>query len=114
MSEPNMMRPRQRSRKSPSSLGSCLLNSRIIHFVADLPVRVEDFGATPDDKYGHVVFVLTEFQLADKQTAQENELGDNNHTSYKFRQHDRVRQRLMRGSKGPTLRLRSIDSDDPA
>ncbi len=87
-------------------------NYKIVNFVADLPVRVEDFGAAPHDNYGHVVFVLTEFQLADKQTARENELGDNNHSSYKLRQHDRVRQRLMRGSKGPALKLRNVDSDE--
>jgi uncharacterized protein (TIGR04552 family) len=83
---------------------------KIINFVADLPVRVEDFGAEPHDEYGHVVFVLTEFQLADKQTTIDNEMGENNHASYKLRQHDRVRQRLMRGSKTPALKLRNIET----
>ena len=85
-------------------------NYKIINFVADLPLRVEDFGAEALDDYGHVVFVLTEFQLADKQTANNNELGDNNHDSYKLRQHDRVRQRLMRGRTSRTLKLRKSDS----
>ena len=76
---------------------------------ADLPVRVDSFGVEPTPDFGHVVFVLTEFQLADKQTAVANELGDNNHASYKMRQHDRVRQRLMRGRKSRTLKLRKID-----
>lgn len=87
-------------------------NYKIVNFVADLPVRVEDFGAEALDDFGHVVFVLTEFQLADKQTASDNELGDNNHASYKLRQHDRVRQRLMRGRASRTLKLRKIDSDN--
>lgn len=88
-------------------------NFKIINFVADLPVRVESFGAKPSPEFGHVVFVLTEFQLADKETAQANELGDNNHDSYKLRQHDRVRQRLMRGRKMRTLRLRVAKLDEP-
>ncbi len=83
---------------------------KIINFVADLPVRVSDFGAEPHDQYGHVVFVLTEFQLADKQTTLDNELGENNHASYKLRQHERVRQRLMRSTKSPALKLRNIDT----
>jgi uncharacterized protein (TIGR04552 family) len=87
-------------------------NYKIINFVADLPVRVSDFGVDPLDDFGHVVFVLTEFQLADKQTATENELGDNNHASYKLRQHDRVRQRLMRGLAGEPLKLRRRDPKD--
>ncbi|MCP4449774.1 MAG: TIGR04552 family protein [Myxococcales bacterium] len=87
-------------------------NYKIINFVADLPVRVESFGAQPRPDFGHVVFVLTEFQICDKQTATANELGDNNHASYKMRQHERVRQRLMRGRKSRTLRLRKIDPND--
>lgn len=82
---------------------------KIINFVADLPVRVESFGADPVPEFGHVVFVLTEFQLADKQTALANEQGANNHSAYKMRQHERVRQRLVRGRKGRTLKLRKVD-----
>lgn len=85
-------------------------NYKIVNFVADLPVRVEDFGAEALPDYGHVVFVLTEFQLADKQTAVDNELGENNHSAYKLRQHDRVRQRLIRG-QNRTLKLRKLDSE---
>ncbi len=87
-------------------------NYKIINFVADLPVRVESFGAEPHPKFGHVVFVLTEFQMADKQTSLDNELGDNNHTAYKLRQHDRVRKRLIRGRKSKTLKLRINDPSE--
>jgi len=87
-------------------------NYKIVNFVADLPVRVESFGATPNPDFGHVVFVLTEFQLADKQTATANELGENNHAAYKMRQHDRVRQRLMRDKRSTTLRMRAIAPED--
>ncbi len=71
---------------------------RIINFVADLPLRLErlvpnhSFG--PDDS--HVVFVLTEFQIADKATAVSNESGAQSHEAYKARQHERVRARLLR------------------
>ncbi|HUQ04463.1 MAG TPA: TIGR04552 family protein [Kofleriaceae bacterium] len=73
---------------------------RIINFVADLPLRLErlvpNLELGPDDS--HVVFVLTEFQVADKQTAVSNESGAQSHEAYKARQHERVRARLLRGS----------------
>jgi hypothetical protein len=43
-----------------------------------------------------VVFVLTEFQLVDRKTAEENDRGENSHENYKARQHRSVRQRLVR------------------
>jgi uncharacterized protein (TIGR04552 family) len=73
---------------------------RIINFVADLPLRLErlvpNLELGPDDS--HVVFVLTEFQVADKATAVSNESGAQSHEAYKARQHERVRARLLRGS----------------
>lgn len=86
---------------------------KIINFVADLPLRVESFAkAPPPPALGHVVFVLTEFQIADKQTATSNESGDNNHDAYKARQHRSVRLRLMRGRKTRPSRLERRRSDD--
>ena len=70
---------------------------RIVNFVADLPVRVDSLVAKnqiPGD-CGHVVFVLTEFQLADQATVRANETGDASHEAYKNRQHGRVRLRLL-------------------
>jgi uncharacterized protein (TIGR04552 family) len=73
---------------------------RIINFVADLPLRLErlvpNLELGPDDS--HVVFVLTEFQVADKATSVSNESGAQSHEAYKARQHERVRARLLRGS----------------
>lgn len=72
---------------------------RVINFVADLPVRVSSVvpqGELPAD-FGHVVFVLTEFQLCDERTADDNEAGDNSHESYKNRQRRSVRDRLLTG-----------------
>ncbi|MBK9031253.1 MAG: TIGR04552 family protein [Myxococcales bacterium] len=76
---------------------------RIINFVADLPLRlgrlVPVTELAPDES--HVVFVLTEFQIADKATALANDTGACSHEAYKARQHERVRERLMRDENNP-------------
>jgi uncharacterized protein (TIGR04552 family) len=76
---------------------------RIINFVADLPLRVDRLiprAEIPAD-LSHVVFVLTEFQIADKATALRNESGASSHEAYKARQHERVRMRLFRDKDDP-------------
>jgi uncharacterized protein (TIGR04552 family) len=77
---------------------------RVINFVADLPVRIDKFLCRrPDDPLfvdnGAVVFVLTEFQIIDARTAEQNENGENSHDRYKQRQSARVKARLMHGLK---------------
>jgi uncharacterized protein (TIGR04552 family) len=77
---------------------------RVINFVADLPVRIDKFLCrSPDDpmfvENGAVVFVLTEFQIVDRRTSEQNEQGENSHERYKQRQSNRVRARLMHGLK---------------
>ena len=70
---------------------------QVLNFVADLPVRVD--GLLPEgraDVAGNVVFVLAEFQIIDRERAQRNEQGESSHTEYKRRQHQRVRERLLR------------------
>ncbi len=42
---------------------------KIVNFVADLPVRVDSFVDAQNRSFGNVVFVLTEFQLVDQETA---------------------------------------------
>lgn len=76
---------------------------RIVNFVADLPLRVERLLPRAETPAGltHVVFVLTEFQIADKATAQNNESGASSHEAYKARQHERVRMRLFRDKDDP-------------
>ncbi|HEU5057361.1 MAG TPA: TIGR04552 family protein [Kofleriaceae bacterium] len=69
---------------------------RIVNFVADLPARVDSYVDDSTRGFGNVVFVLTEFQLVDQKTAEENERGENSHENYKARQHRSVRQRLVR------------------
>ena len=44
-------------------------------------------------------YVLTEFQIIDARTAENNERGDNSHDRYKERQFARVKARLMHGMK---------------
>ena len=77
---------------------------RVINFVADLPVRMDKFLCrAPDDplfaENGTIVFVLTEFQIIDARTAENNERGENSHEKYKERQFARVKARLMHGMK---------------
>ena len=76
---------------------------RIVNFVADLPLRLERLlpRAELSPELSHVVFVLTEFQVCDKATAQRNESGLSSHEAYKARQHERVRLRLFRDKDDP-------------
>ena len=81
---------------------------RVINFVADLPVRIDKFLCRrPDDpvfaENGTIVFVLTEFQIIDARTAENNESGENSHDKYKERQAARVKARLMHGMKDDGL-----------
>ena len=81
---------------------------RVINFVADIPVRVDAFVESLGGnarELGNVIFVLTEFQVMDVETARQNELGENSHAAYKERQHVRVKARLTGGSRA--LRERS-------
>ena len=76
---------------------------RIVNFVADLPLRLARLMPKVDIQpdQSHVVFVLTEFQVADKETAMNNEQGARSHDAYKARQHERVRMRLLRAEDDP-------------
>ncbi len=73
---------------------------RVLNFVVDLPVRVDELlppeGPLADD-LGRVVFSLVEFQIVDAATARRNEQGDSSHERYKRRQNKNVLRRLSRG-----------------
>lgn len=71
----------------------------VLNFVADLPVRVDALLGPAERGSGNAVFVLTEFQVMDRATAIANEQGENSHAAYKHRQHQRVRERLLRGPR---------------
>lgn len=75
---------------------------RVINFIVDYPVRVDDIlaksGTTATYLLGRIVYVMVEFQLVDRETARTNEEGDNAHRLYKERQKKVVEERLLRGS----------------
>lgn len=73
---------------------------RILNFVADVPVRIDELLPPLDpmaDELGSVVFALVEFQVVDVETARANEEGDASHERYKRRQLKQVLRRLSRG-----------------
>jgi uncharacterized protein (TIGR04552 family) len=82
---------------------------RVLNFVVDLPVRVDELlppdGPLADD-LGRVVFSLVEFQIVDAETARRNEEGDSSHDRYKRRQSKKVLRRLSRGLVVPKRRRR--------
>jgi uncharacterized protein (TIGR04552 family) len=80
---------------------------RVLNFVVDLPVRVDDLLSPLDpmaDELGRTVFSLVEFQVLDQATALRNEEGDSSHERYKRRQLKRVLRRLSRGLVVPRRR----------
>jgi uncharacterized protein (TIGR04552 family) len=81
---------------------------RILNFVADVPIRLDAFLPSPelDDRprKGRIALATCEFQIADEQTAAENERGENSHQRYKERQRAVVLKRLSRGLVVPRRR----------
>lgn len=81
---------------------------RIVHFVVDLPVRIDGYlrrMGIEASRPGPVIFCLTEFQLVDQETDATNEQGSSSHAAYKERQRLAVEQRLKLGSS----RARSLE-----
>jgi uncharacterized protein (TIGR04552 family) len=76
---------------------------RTIHFVVDMPVRLprEVRELAPPNAWplGSTVFVLCEFQLIDRETEAQNEIGEASHSRYKERQKDAVMRRLKLGMR---------------
>ena len=77
-------------------------NYRVINWIVDMPVRVDDVlermevGASYT--LGRVVYVMVEFQLVDRETADKNEVGENAHSLYKDRQRKVLEGRLLKGA----------------
>jgi uncharacterized protein (TIGR04552 family) len=87
---------------------------RVINFVTDLPVRIDEYLCRvpqAEDDLGSVIFVLTEFQVMDAETARKNEEGENSHQAYKDRQQERVKARLS-GTRGLPASSHDDDEDD--
>lgn len=73
---------------------------RVLNFVVDLPLRIDEKLVTPEvaaATRARTVFVLVEIQIIDAETARQNDEGENNHDRYKHRQKLRVLRRLSRG-----------------
>ncbi len=73
---------------------------RVLNFVVDLPVRVDELLPAEEglaEDLGRVVFSLVEFQILDAQTLARNETGESSHDRYKRRQLKNVLGRLSRG-----------------
>jgi uncharacterized protein (TIGR04552 family) len=80
---------------------------KILNFVVDLPVRVDELLPKLDpaaDDLGRIAFTLVEFQVVDAETARRNEHGESSHERYKRRQLKRVLRRLSRGLVVPKRR----------
>lgn len=76
---------------------------RVIHFVVDMPVRVPrrilERAPAAAQSLGHVIFVICEFQVVDRETEARNEQGEASHSRYKERQRKAVMRRLQVGTK---------------
>jgi uncharacterized protein (TIGR04552 family) len=93
-------------------------NYRVIHFVAEVPVRVPlhimEAAQPGAEGLGPIVYVLCEFQMLDADTDSRNEVGDASHESYKRRQRDAVARRLRLGASGDARAASSPSHDVPA
>ena len=68
---------------------------RVINFVSDIPIRVDEMLYTPDFiDLGRIIYVTVEFQIMDQMNYQDNEMGEASHLKYKQRQTDAVNGRL--------------------
>ena len=84
---------------------------RVLNFVVDLPVRIDELLPPHDpvgDELGRVVFSLVEFQVVDVETARRNEAGDASHERYTKRQLKQVLRRLARGLVVPKKRKQNV------
>jgi uncharacterized protein (TIGR04552 family) len=95
-SDPGRRRERDDAGRNESS-GSTY---RVLKFVVDLPLRIDDRLISPEiiaATRARTVHCLVEIQIVDAATARRNEAGENDHRRYKRRQRLRVLRRLSRG-----------------
>lgn len=90
---------------------------RIIHFVVDMPVRLPkrilDRAPAVAAPLGSVIFVICEFQIVDRDTETQNELGEASHAKYKERQKRAVIRRLQLGGGDPaSTKMRAASPSD--
>ncbi len=74
---------------------------RMINFIVDFPVRIDEFLAEQHRRHhfllGRLVYVMVEFQIVDREASRGNDDGENAHPLYKSRQRKIVARRLKRG-----------------
>lgn len=100
---------------------------RVVNFVADVPLRLDRVLSFTNPRLkglGGIVFVMVEFQVVDRMTAEANETGDNKHSLYKSRQRMKVKERLERGKRrkirapesagAPEIEDPAMESEGPA
>jgi len=107
--EAQLQLPPDLERRDPSLLRNEFSGKRfkLLNFVVDLPIRIDDLLPPPDpmaEELGRIVFALVEFQVVDEGTARRNEEGDSSHDRYKRRQLKKVLSRLSRGLVVPRKR----------
>ncbi len=107
-SENTLLPVRRRGRKARRENPFSEATYRALHFVVDLPVRIDDLlpPEPPGDgeDLGRIVFSMVEFQVMDEETAHRNEQGVANHRRYKKRQAVSALRRLSRGLVVPRKR----------
>ncbi len=88
---------------------------RNLNFVVDIPVRMDAYLPPSFDDHrvrpGRIAYALVEFQIVDRETAVQNEAGENAHERYKHRQKLRVLRRLSRGLVVPKSDEAKKDED---
>ncbi|HET8723679.1 MAG TPA: TIGR04552 family protein [Anaeromyxobacteraceae bacterium] len=104
LQEPLELEAGRRRRDNPFSEDTY----RALHFVVDLPVRIDDLlpdGPPRDgEDLGRIVFSMVEFQVMDAEAARRNEAGPASHRRYKKRQAVSALRRLSRGLVVPKKR----------
>ena len=90
---------------------------RMVNFVVDLPLRVDRFADRAHhgvlERYGRVVFLLTEFQLYSLDAFLQNERGPGSHAHYKARQRRSILRRLVGPEAVEAWRTPQLESDVP-
>lgn len=71
---------------------------KILNFVVDIPIRLDDMMILPDNNqfsnHAYIIYMLTEVQMLDRETTINNEKGENAHPLYKERQKRSILKRL--------------------
>ena len=83
---------------------------RMVNFIVDFPVRVDELVKLRTGvSLGRTVFAMVEFQVLDRDTARQNEEGENAHGLYKTRQRSIVERRLKRGARWKKKPIALVD-----